>query len=115
MSSDYNGLPVKTQVPVIGILSQVLRDYKRFVKDHHLHIAASYVKWIEAAGAQVVPILLNQNDHYYETMFKQTNGILFPGGDNLLDPNKDTPMMVAAKKLYKLAVDANKKGVCSQT
>jgi gamma-glutamyl hydrolase len=107
---EINDLPIKTQVPVIGILTQSLRDYKRFVKEHHLHIAASYVKWIESAGAQAVPILLNQNDYYYEQMFKQTNGLLFPGGDNLLDPKKNTPMMVVAKKLYKLAIDANNNG-----
>lgn len=106
-TTEINDLPIKTPIPVIGILTQSLRDYKRFVKEHHLHIAASYVKWIESAGAQVVPILLNQNDYYYEQMFRQTNGLLFPGGDNLLDPHKNTPMMVAAKKLYKLAVDAN--------
>lgn len=101
---------LKTQVPVIGVLTEVLRDYKRFIDTRHLHIAASYVKWIEMAGAQVVPVLLNQNDSYYENIFQQTNGLLLPGGDNLLDPNKRTPMMVAAKKLYKLAVDANDRG-----
>lgn len=98
------------QPPVIGVLTQVLRDYKRLVHDRHFHIAAGYVKWIEGAGAQVLPILLNQNDSYYEKVFKQTNGLLLPGGDNLLDPHKNTPMMVAAKKLYKLAVAANDRG-----
>lgn len=100
----------KTQVPVIGIITEVLRDYKRFVDTKQLHIAASYVKWIEMAGAQVIPVLLNQDDRYYERIFQQTNGLLFPGGDNLLDPNKRTPMMEAAKKLYKMAVDANDRG-----
>lgn len=102
--------PQKSTTPVIGVLTEVLRDYLRFTNTHHLFIASSYVKWLESAGAQVVPILLNQNESYYETMFKQTNGLLFPGGDNLLDPNKDTPMMVAAKKMYKLAVEANDNG-----
>lgn len=96
--------------PIIGVLTEVLRDYKRFTTERHLHIAASYVKWLEASGAQVMPVLLNQDDSYYERIFQQTNGLLFPGGDNLLDPYKSTPMMVAAKKLYKLAVDANQHG-----
>lgn len=107
MASDSK---LKTQVPVIGILSQVLRDYKRFSDHHQLHLVSSYVKWIESAGAQVFPILLNQNDAYYEHVFNQTNGLLLPGGDNLLDPAKNTPMMVAAKKLYKLAIEANDRG-----
>lgn len=101
---------VKSPIPIIGILTQVFRDYKRITKDRHFHMSASYVKWIESAGAQVLPILLNQDDSYYERVFRQTNGLLFPGGDNLLDPNKNTPMMYAAKKLYKMAVDANNQG-----
>lgn len=101
---------IKSPIPVIGVLTQVLRDYKRFTDKHSLHIASSYVKWIESAGAQVMPILLNEDDDYYERVFRQTNGLLFPGGDNLLDPNRATPMMEAAKKLYKLAVEANDRG-----
>lgn len=95
---------------VIGVITQVLRDYKRFVNNRHFHLPSSYVKWIESSGAQVLPILLNQEDSYYQAVFKQTNGLLFPGGDNLLDPNKSTPMMEAAKRLYRLAVDANDRG-----
>lgn len=108
--TDSNSSKVKTQVPVIGILTQVLRDFKRFTKEHHLHIASSYVKWVESAGAQAIPILLNQDEAYYERVFKQTNGLLLPGGDNLLDPHKSTPMMVAAKRLYRLAKEANDRG-----
>lgn len=96
--------------PVIGVLTEVLRDYKRFSKDRKLFLVSSYVKWLEGAGAQVLPVLLNQNDTYYEWVVEQTNGLLFPGGDNLLDPHKDTPMMVAARKLYRLAVAANDGG-----
>lgn len=95
---------------IIGVITQVLRDYKRFVLTRHLHLPSSYVKWIESAGAQVLPILLNQDDAYYERVFKLTNGLVFPGGDNLLDPSKRTPMMVAAQKLYKLAIEANNRG-----
>lgn len=101
---------LKTPVPVIGILTQVLRDYKRFTDTRHLHLVASYVKWVESSGAQAIPVLLNQNDDYYERIFNATNGLLFPGGDNLLDPQRRTPMMVAAKKLYGMAVDANDRG-----
>ena len=102
--------PSKTQTPVIGVLAEVLRDYKRFTDKRHNHIVASYVKWVEMAGGQVLPIMLDQNDTYYEEVFRKTNGLLFPGGDNLLDPAKRTPMMVAARKLYNLAVEANNRG-----
>lgn len=96
--------------PVIGVITQVFRDYKRYSERKKFHLPSSYVKWIEASGGQVMPIMLNRDDHYYEQVFKQTNGLLLPGGDNLLDPNKATPLMQAARKLYRLAVDANKRG-----
>lgn len=107
---DLSGGVNRTRPPIIGVLTQVLRDYKRFSTERHLHIASSYIKWVEGAGAQVLPILLNQNESYYERVFNQTNGLLLPGGDNLLNPRKNTPMMVAAKILYKLAVEANDRG-----
>lgn len=102
--------PARPSAPVIGVLTEILRDYKRFVDTKRTHIAASYVKWIEMAGGQAIPVFLNQNDTYYEQVFQQTNGLLFPGGDNLLNPHKRTPMLEAAKKLYKLAVAANDRG-----
>lgn len=105
-----NATNTETPVPVIGVLTQVLRDYKRFADKRQLHLVASYVKWIESSGAQVIPILLNKDDDYYVQVFKKTNGLLLPGGDNLLDPRKRTPMMVAAQKLYRLAVEANDRG-----
>lgn len=108
-TSSDNG-KLGTSVPVIGILTQVLRDYKRFTDKRQLHLVASYVKWVESAGAQAIPVLLNQDDEYYARIFKSTNGLLFPGGDNLLDPKRRTPMMVAAKKLYRMAIEANDRG-----
>ena len=47
--------PEKTDRPVIGILSQQYQD-----NSLEVYIAASYVKFLESAGARVVPILTNQ-------------------------------------------------------
>ena len=44
------------------------------------YIAASYVKYLESAGARVIPVLTNQSDDYYEMIFENTSGVLFPGG-----------------------------------
>lgn len=38
------------------------------------YIAASYIKYLESAGARVVPILVNQTDEYYGNIFKSLNG-----------------------------------------
>ncbi|CAF3252353.1 unnamed protein product, partial [Rotaria sp. Silwood2] len=45
------------------------------------YLAASYVKYIEATGAQVVPIRMYQSIDYYLHLFNSLNGVLFPGGD----------------------------------
>ena len=56
-----------------GILSQT--EWKDELKKHgDSYIPASYVKYIEAAGARVVPILVNQTDLYYDKMFNSMNG-----------------------------------------
>ena len=61
--------------PIIGILDQDSSDNK------HTYIAASYVKWIESAGARVVPLLYHKwSTTQMEGMLKNLNGVVFPGG-----------------------------------
>ena len=42
---------------------------------------ASYVKYLEMAGARVVIVRGHQTDQYYQDMFQLLNGLLLPGGD----------------------------------
>ena len=44
------------------------------------YIGAAYVKYVEMAGARVVPVLIDQPDEYYRMIFNKTNGLLIPGG-----------------------------------
>jgi len=61
--------------PIIGILDQDL------VKKESTYIAASYVKWIESAGARVVPLFYEKwSTQTMEKMLGNINGVLFPGG-----------------------------------
>lgn len=64
--------------PVIGILSMERFQNRQATTDSY--IAASYVKFIESAGAQVVPLPLGKSDQYYSRLFYKLNGVLFPGG-----------------------------------
>ncbi|PNF43259.1 Gamma-glutamyl hydrolase [Cryptotermes secundus] len=68
--------------PIIGILSQELSVYmqEKFPGNYTSYVPASYVKYIEAAGARVVPIKINRTASYYENLVNSVNGILFPGG-----------------------------------
>ncbi|XP_075861392.1 gamma-glutamyl hydrolase isoform X2 [Microcebus murinus] len=88
--------------PIIGILMQkcrnkVMRNLGRY------YIAASYVKYLESAGARVVPVRLDLTNNEYETLFKSINGVLFPGGSVDL---KRSDYAKVAKIFYKLAIQS---------
>ncbi|XP_070580142.1 gamma-glutamyl hydrolase-like [Ptychodera flava] len=91
--------------PIVGIVTQ-LSDGKK--KEHGQEfIAASYIKFIESAGARVVPIVLQQSEEHYEQMFNSINGLLLPGGDpDLLE----SEVARVSKIFYKLAIKANDEG-----
>lgn len=57
-----------------------MNDDPRF-KDYKYYIMQSYVDWLQAAGARVVPLI--QGDLQNVTMDKlsKVNAVLFPGGD----------------------------------
>jgi hypothetical protein len=69
--------------PVIGVFSQqtstvtssstIDPEVKAELDSYRYLIPASYVMWIGQAGGRVLPILLDQPDAYYESVFEQTN------------------------------------------
>lgn len=65
--------------PVIGILAQPI-DPSKATPTHHSYIAASYVKFLEGAGARVVPVPYDLPKQELQNLFHSLNGILFPGG-----------------------------------
>ncbi|XP_034036361.1 gamma-glutamyl hydrolase [Thalassophryne amazonica] len=102
-------LPVYSAVkrndsPVIGILSQEV--YKP-TQSGSAFIAASYVKFLESAGARVVPVMINRTMEEYKTLFNSINGILFPGGANSI---VSSSYAKTARIFYDLAIEANKRG-----
>uniref|UniRef100_A0A8B9RDI5 folate gamma-glutamyl hydrolase n=1 Tax=Astyanax mexicanus TaxID=7994 RepID=A0A8B9RDI5_ASTMX len=68
------------------------------------YIAASYVKYLESAGARVVPIRINGSEEDYTKIFYAINGLLLPGGD--VDLQKSQFSRVS-KIFYELAIKAN--------
>lgn len=73
--------------PIVGILSLAISE--EFKKAHHLNVSAetramipaSYVKWLQSAGAQVVVI-----PHFWESsrihaLVNKLSAVLFTGGD----------------------------------
>ena len=67
--------------PIIGILSQKITEkFTPYITNDSSYIAASYVKWVEGAGAQVIPILSTYSKKKVLKLVRSINGVLFPGG-----------------------------------
>lgn len=64
--------------PIIGILS-LPNDIPGYEK-YNSYFAASYVKWLEQAGARVVPLLFDSDLDTLRATLKNINGALFTGG-----------------------------------
>ncbi|XP_076828576.1 gamma-glutamyl hydrolase [Brachyhypopomus gauderio] len=90
--------------PVIGILAQ---EWYTPTPGKNAYIAASYVKYLESAGARVVPVMIHRSEEYYTQIFKSINGILFPGGRASI---VSSGYAKAAEIFYSLALEANSKG-----
>uniref|UniRef100_A0A8D1WNV4 folate gamma-glutamyl hydrolase n=1 Tax=Sus scrofa TaxID=9823 RepID=A0A8D1WNV4_PIG len=88
--------------PIIGVLMQRChgKDMKALGK---YYIAASYVKFLESAGARVVPIRVDLKDEEYQKLFQSINGILFPGGSVNI---KKSGYAHVAKIFYTLAIQS---------
>ncbi|XP_076864672.1 gamma-glutamyl hydrolase [Brachyhypopomus gauderio] len=89
--------------PIIGILAQENLDDDPYAQGSS-YIAASYVKYLESAGARVVPIRIYGTEEDYTKIFYEINGLLLPGGD--VDLQKSNFSRVA-KIFYELAIKAN--------
>lgn len=76
-------LSIPNQRPIIGVYTQVNEDDPpREGNDiFQTFITASYIKFIEMSGAQVVPIFAYSNQSYFAQLLPKLNGVLFPGGD----------------------------------
>ncbi|XP_072307372.1 gamma-glutamyl hydrolase [Eucyclogobius newberryi] len=87
-----------------GVIAQ---DTKNPTPERQSFIAASYVKFLEAAGARVVPIHINKSDDEHKALFKSINGVLFPGGSVSLS---QSGYAKATRLFLALAKEANDQG-----
>ncbi|XP_077263474.1 gamma-glutamyl hydrolase A-like [Temnothorax americanus] len=96
--------------PIVGILTQEI-DYKlneKFPNQYHSYIAASYVKFVEGAGARPVPIWIGRNDSYYEDILSKVNGVLWPGGSTYFFQKEG--YADAGVVIYRIAKEINARG-----
>lgn len=92
--------------PVIGILTQPAEPEMLPYGD--AYIAASYVRWMESAGAMVVPIPHTADKATLLALFKSINGLIFPGGGS--DISSDTALYQSAAYLFELVLQENARG-----
>jgi len=73
-----------TKAPVIGILTQTLEiDMHKDPRfdGYNSYIMTSFVNWVQAAGARVVPLIVGEPGEVTLDKLSKLNGVLFPGGD----------------------------------
>ncbi|XP_039445076.1 gamma-glutamyl hydrolase-like isoform X3 [Culex pipiens pallens] len=97
--------------PIIGVLAQEMSYSlaEKYEENYESYIAASYVKFVEGAGARVVPIWINKTRDYYEALLPKLNGALFPGGATWF--NQSNGYAEAGRHIYDVAVELNAQGV----
>lgn len=91
--------------PVIGVIAQRLSDSMstdELFEGKTRYIQQSYVTFLEAAGARVVPILSNEDEEVTKEKLANLNGVLFPGGSK--------SYMIKARQIYAHAIERNNAG-----
>ena len=93
--------------PIVGILTQPTRR-EGIEQQARSYIEASFVKFVEQAGARAVPIHYDATKAELKHVFGRVNGLLFTGGATDLF---ETPLLrESAAHLFDLAVAANDAG-----
>jgi len=98
--------------PVIGIVTlPVGTDMSVYDPTAVAYFAASYVKFVEMAGARVVPIQFNaavDDAEGFATLLGSINGVLFTGGDDL---DADSPYYTTSKAIIAHSFEQAQNGV----
>ncbi|XP_053302095.1 gamma-glutamyl hydrolase isoform X2 [Pleuronectes platessa] len=89
--------------PIIGVLADEASKESQATRGYS-YIPACYVKFLEAAGARVVPVRLNLSEEEYTKIFNSINGFVLPGGSSDL---LESPYSRAAGIMFNLALRAN--------
>lgn len=87
-------------MPIVGVLSQPA-TWDPSIS----YVGASYVKWLEAAGARTVPLVYDWPWDKIEDVLSQLNGIMFPGGNADIDPTSQ--FGAASKRIFEYALEGN--------
>lgn len=107
----FSVFSLPNQRPIIGVYTQSDEDDEPKLTStatFQTYIAASYIKFVEMSGAQVVPIFAYADQSYIANLLPKLNGVLFPGGGVEFDiKNRWTSN---ANYIFQYAIQQNDKG-----
>lgn len=90
--------------PVVAILTLPTKACRGRGASPPQYFAASYVKWLEAAGARVVPLFYDSSKQVVQQLLQNVNGVLFTGGGaGFTDPGYERTVdavLAYSKSLY---------------
>lgn len=93
--------------PIIGIIAQ---PFNSTIPNY---IMAAYIKFIEQAGARVVPVFASDSDETILDLMSKINGIVFPGGSTELNHEDGslTPYSLKGKMILDKVKEMNDAGI----
>ena len=95
-------------------MTQPLDEGDKHQPSNMTMITSTYIKYLESAGARVVPIHYNHTYEHIDDLMSKINGILFTGGDlNLVDPKTGEFCDFArvSNYIYNKAIELNENGI----
>lgn len=103
--------PLVNNNPIVGLVTYYSGGWDGYSKDKWNYFPSSYVKFLEAAGAQVVPVQWDTPFDQLDDLLGHLNGILLPGGNIRVGNNTDpTPIYLAMKHIVEYALNQNRNG-----
>jgi len=98
--------------PIIGIVS-IPSDYPQYPEASWSYLVGSYVKYLQQAGAQVVPVPWDLPQDEMTFLLDRLNGVLFTGGSaDFDDPvtGELTPFGISLNNIVQYVIKQNKNG-----
>jgi len=108
-STHSNSFKLNT-TPIIGIVT-LPSHLTQYPSENYSYLPASYVKFIESAGALVIPIQYDLHSSQLDHLLKQVNGFLFTGGsESLYNDDNFTDYGKTLATIFNHTVAANRAG-----
>lgn len=114
LAAAWSEAPSASGAPIIGVLALPIEHGDCITLRSEASGSTScfhslYVKWLEAAGARVVPVPFDLPEAATTRLLGSLNGALITGGETDLH-DLDSPYMRAAARLYRHALSAHAGG-----